>query len=318
MHRITQIVASVILLLSVYIPRVATSSPSNYFAPLLASDVENGRATVEALMHNLASRSDASVFNAEIASDSNRSADPAGQLYVQTLLRLLHARQHPPQSECRSTRLLLVKSPEISYEGLGSVLSLLALGLAEAMYSNRTLVWGAELTPLLDLSRTVWTAPNPSARGVALDCARADRGGGAYSCFFEPLSACSLADASPAELVALRSDCFSDLARLKIVDHRRSFVAYMAPPGVPMSGPEPRWKNHLWYGALASYVFRLQPSVRAAFEATRSSLSGGRWATDTACAHVRHGDVRSVSGPGVPGGVGMRGMAPCAPSCAAR
>ena len=296
MVRITQIAASVILLISLCSPRVATSPPSNSFAPLLASDVERGRANVEALMHSLASRSDASVFNAEIASsDSNRSADAAGQLYVQTLLRLLHARQHPPQNECRSTRLLLVKSPEISYEGLGSVLSLLTLGLAEAMYSNRTLVWGAELTPLLDLSRTVWTAPNPSARGVTLDCTRADRGGGAYSCFFEPLSACSLADASPAELVALRSDGFSDLARLKIMDHRRSFVAYTAPPGVSVNGPEPRWKNHLWYGALASYVFRLQPSVRAAFEATRSSLSGGRWAPDTACAHVRHGDVRSVS-----------------------
>lgn len=129
---------------------------------------------------------------------------------------------------------------------------------------------------------------------MPLDCSSAVRGGGAYACFFEPLSSCSLADATPTEVAALRDSGYSDVARLKIMDHRRSFVAYAAPPGIPQD-PPPLWPNHLWYGALATYVFRVQAPLRAVFEATRASLSGGVWAADTACAHVRHGDVLSVS-----------------------
>lgn len=220
---------------------------ASHFVSLNGDSHELGYTAVQRYMHELEKRAQNGDSVARPPHPNGPRASESGVRYVDSLVRLIHARQHPPQTECRSTRLLLIKSPEISFEGLGSVLSLITLGLAEAMYSNRTLVWGAELTPLLELSRAVWSAPNASVRGTALDCSQADKGGGAFSCLFEPISSCSLADVAPSEITALRDDGYADDARIKIMDHRRSFVAYMAPPGVP--GPTPRWPNHLWYAA---------------------------------------------------------------------
>lgn len=116
------------------------------FTSLRESYVDRGRAAVEGFIRDLARRAGNISANRADEADAHAGAgyNSSGKSYVRTLLRLLHARQHPPRHECKATRLLLVKSPEISFEGLGSVLSLLTLGLAEAVYSNRTLIWGAE------------------------------------------------------------------------------------------------------------------------------------------------------------------------------
>ena len=233
---------------------------------------------------------------------------------AQHMFRLIYANQNPRPRLCGQTRLLLTQFPDDSYEGLGSVLSLLVISLAEALYSNRTLVWGADLTPLLELSRAAWESRgsdgSPAAGGLSttvhgtqLDCSRSGLGGSSFACLFEPLSTCSLADVSAAELRSLARDARDPAARVTVISHRRAVTAYTAPPGSsPNAAPH---ADHIWAGALASYAFRPQIHVASAFESTRGRLDGGRWGRETACMHVRHGDVLNVS----------RVRAVCALSC---
>ena len=57
--------------------------------------------------------------------------DPRGLKDVQLLLRMLHAQQNPPKFKCAQTRLLVVQFAFDSFEGIGSILKLVALGLAQ-------------------------------------------------------------------------------------------------------------------------------------------------------------------------------------------
>lgn len=209
--------------------------------------------------------------------------DPRGLDDVRLLLRMLHAQQHPPKPLCATTRLLVVQFAHESFEGLGSILKLVALGLAQAAFSNRTLVWGLDLSPILEYTRAEWEGGYPTVHGQRLRC-DAGGGGGAMNCFFAPLSSCSLADVTWEELRGLGVAGFDDSARVRLLEARRSVAAYHLPAGVLRRGS--RWPRHLWAGALALYAFRLQPGLVTAFEARRRALG---WAADTACVHVRHG-----------------------------
>lgn len=185
----------------------------------------------------------------------------------------------------------------------------------QAAWSNRTLIWGADLTPLFDLSRPAWEASRGANRtvvhGVPLSC-DASRGGGAYNCFFgecclcrrrrrstpggplrrptaEPLSSCSLADVTWEELRGLGESGFDDTARVKIAEARRGVTAYEPPPGVlPPSTVLPR---HKWTAAIAAYVFRVKPELHAAFERSHRALDWPADSSRVACAQIRHGDI---------------------------
>jgi hypothetical protein len=139
--------------------------------------------------------------------------DERGLRHLHTLIGLLHAQQHPPKTTCASQRLLVLQAPVPPSEGIGSILLTVAMGLAEAAYSNRTLVWGADLSDSLEQGRLEWQAAQQSAscatslghdgclliRGVPVSCEMGG-GGGAYGCIFKPLSSCSLADVQWNEL----------------------------------------------------------------------------------------------------------------------
>jgi glycosyltransferase involved in cell wall biosynthesis len=254
-------------------------------------------------------------------------------------LRALHAQQHPPRSECRSRRLLLVQNPARHFEGLASSMNQVVVGLAQAAHGNRTLIWGLSLPYLFDRTRPLWEPAadggdagaarvSDAARGLPMDgCARwKGRGGGPHACFFLPLSSCSLADVSPAELAALRADALNDGARVKMMEARRGVAAYHVPAEGPMAEAALRaagaaQPNVAWSAALAAYTFRLRPRVRAALEARREALwwggggeagaaaavtadgrsGGGGGAAAPArgavwSVHVRHGDVRALAG----------------------
>lgn len=175
---------------------------------------------------------------AEAGADSARVRDPGGVADVEHLLSVLHAQQYPTRASCSSVRLLMVQYQQGSLEGVGSLLKLVALGLAgkssgglhrgpmlrwphhtyaallpplspEAAYSNRTLIWGVDLSPSLELTRASWAwdaasgaEASPVVHGLPLRCA-STRGGGALGCFLQPLSSCSVADLSWEELTAV-------------------------------------------------------------------------------------------------------------------
>lgn len=104
--------------------------------------------------------------------DSRRSLE--GLQAARHYFRLIHASQSPDVPDCRRRRLLLTQFPDDSYEGTGSVLSSLVISLAEAFYSNRTLIWGADRacsprpvlvgTPALDLFTLPRFCSHPDAR----------------------------------------------------------------------------------------------------------------------------------------------------------
>ena len=65
------------------------------------------------------------------------------------------------------------------------------LALGQAVYENRTLIWGGDQPLIWELARDEWQT---GARGAAkaqygLDCDGWESGGGAFNCFFEALSA---------------------------------------------------------------------------------------------------------------------------------
>lgn len=167
----------------------------------------------------------------------------------------------------------------------------LAIGLAEAAHSNRTLIWGNQLPVLLGATAPVWrrgTAAYTDGRGLVLNCTT-HGGGGAFGCLYEPLSSCSLADVAAVELEALGAgEGFRDSARVRLQELRRGPALFVPPPQFRdglLATPRDR---HRWAGAIAAYVARLTSGVRSVFESQRAALDMGEhpWAM-----HVRHGDV---------------------------
>jgi hypothetical protein len=149
--------------------------------------------------------------------------------------------------------------------------------------------------------------PPFSVGGLTLECGDGWRGqgGGTWSCFFEPISSCSLADATFEEVAQLGADGFRDDARLRIAESaRRGVSAYHVPDasslpqwaavfGASSAADDARGKRgagagaaspsaaspataaantrgaHEWAAALAAFLFRLRPSLQAALEARR-------------------------------------------------
>ena len=148
--------------------------------------------------------------------------------FVKLMVQKLHEQQHPPKESCRHRRLLVTQFEQV-FEGFGSIMKVVLLGLAEAAHSNRTLVWGLDLPFLFENSRDEWYSSSSSSknkqknggqiqrkvkiRGIEFDCSSGNNGvydgSGPYGCFFMPLSSCGVQDVTVAELLQLgiKYDC---------------------------------------------------------------------------------------------------------------
>jgi hypothetical protein len=153
-----------------------------------------------------------------------RTADVA---LVQQMLAQLHAQQHPPKEECKTRRLLVTQFAN-SFEGLGSILKLVLLGLAEAAHENRTLIWGLDLPFMFENSREEWYDNTTytgrhdvhiqGRDGFQFDCGSYTYydGSGPYACFFQALSTCTMDDVSFAEMRGMGPSGFDDGTRVRI------------------------------------------------------------------------------------------------------
>ena len=218
---------------------------------------------------------------------------------VATILADIDARQNPDVQTCSSRRLLLLNYPSdvIHGDGLAQLLLRIVLGLGEAAYADRTLIWGAEIPLLFDAPMSLLRGGHhwDDGSGLALNCSAWRGGGGAYNCVYQRLSTCSLADVTQAELADIgQGGGLRDSARVKVQESRRGPVAFM--PTTPFRAEHdsitPR-ARHRWAGALAAYATRLVPNVSAIFEARRAALglTGPYWSL-----HRRHGDVAATPG----------------------
>ena len=224
---------------------------------------------------------------------------------VRELVARLHNQQFPPPESCAHRRLLVTQFALDSLEGIGSILKLLMIGLAQAAYGNRTLVWGLDQSPIFEYTRSLWQDGRPGGKpvwpGAGVDNCDWGGGGGAYGCFFERISSCTLADVRWSELTALGEDGHDDAARVRLIEARRSPVTYYPPPrllaalaagGLPAAAVR-RSPGHKWGAAIAAYTFRLRPSVLATFEARRAATRPA-WPRPLLGLQVRHGDVLAM------------------------
>lgn len=186
--------------------------------------------------------------------------------YDATIANDIFTNQNPPPTLCSKKRLLILDSDPTYFEGTGSIMKVIMFGIAEAMHSNRTLVWG-RFIPELYSRADKKSCYNPSE-------------GGLYDCFFKKLSTCSMKDVTSLEIVGLGQNGYDDTARVVLQQPRRGLAAYV-PPKPYRAIPD---IELIWPTSLAAYVFRLKippPDVPGP--------------SPLYCAHVRHGDVRALS-----------------------
>lgn len=258
---------------------------------------------------------------------------------IRKIMDAIHKQQHPPRSTCKSRRLLIVQFSH-TMEGIGSLLKHLTAGLAEAAHSNRTLIWGLDLPYSFGHTRRLWQSAAQhkplSISGIDVFCDNGwlHQGGGPYSCFFQPLSTCSLEDADIEELVELGRRGFSDESRLKIMETRRGPACYHPPVNIPLfknlglfsecdsngtinkRDGHDAMERHEWAAALAAYVFRLKRRLKKIFDNRRVSVWPIEAGGNVACQcglnrtiaqsvtgnvsrkvwgfHIRHGDTKAM------------------------
>lgn len=168
---------------------------------------------------------------------NNKTAN-SGQRVVRDIMRAIHAQQHPPKHECKTRRLLAIHLRTSTLEGLGSITKQIIVGLAVAMHSDRTLVWGLAPPFLYDHTRDIWADDLKIKVGMNdIKCPKdKDPGGGPYECFFEKLSSCSLLDATREEMSELATNAFDDSSRIMVSDvsqtTRKSVTMYHPPKGL--------------------------------------------------------------------------------------
>jgi hypothetical protein len=231
-----------------------------------------------------------------------------GVTFIKDIMEVIHARQHPPKEECKNRRFMVLQMSSTSFEGTGSVLKQVMIGLAIAMHSNRTLIWGVGHPFMFEHTKELWAGEdydNLKINNDYLDCSQHDHAGGPFGCFLQPISTCSLADASPSELISFSHNAYNESARLTMGEIRKGVALYHPPFGLfdyiwsqtkhvhgnkyDFKGREP----HLWASAIAAYVFRLKPNVFEIFQKRSDALFKG---LDTIWGmHVRHGDLKALS-----------------------
>jgi hypothetical protein len=118
----------------------------------------------------------------------------SGVKVIHEIMKVIHSVQHPqllqpnthPDSDssaytsnnlCANRRLLVLNMKSNTFEGSGSLVKQFMIALAQALHSNRTLVWGLGLPHLYAHSRYLWAGENRhriDVNGIELDCSSAD------------------------------------------------------------------------------------------------------------------------------------------------
>jgi hypothetical protein len=173
--------------------------------------------------YNVWKQSEVSSYITDPSLDSNNhSPDSDGRKLVHDMMKVIHASQHPPKEDCKSTRLLVIHMKTESLEGLCSLVKQVAMGLSAAVHGNRTLVWGLYTGQFMfEATSDVWLGAKRDGillGGTRISCPKGDNPlGGPFECFFQPMSTCTLDDISPEELVKLQSNPFDDAERVKLL-----------------------------------------------------------------------------------------------------
>jgi hypothetical protein len=197
-----------------------------------------------------------------------------------------------------------------SLEGIGSIMREIMFGLAVALHSNRTLIWGLDVPWMFHRSKSVWSLPSRQSikiGGYEFNCSNAhEKRGGAFNCFFEDLSSCSMEDISPQELSEFSVNPYDDLSRIALTEVRKAIALYHPPYGI-FNQIEKRLnvdikslkvqKAQMWSSVVAAYAFRLKPYLIDGFTQSIKNRFGLQmklkikdvklWGI-----HVRHGDVK--------------------------
>lgn len=139
-----------------------------------------------------------------LANDSSTDS-----MNMKKIMKYLQDQQHPPKESCKSRRLLMTQFIQGNFEGLGSIIKVIMMGIAEAAHSNRTLIWGLDLPFIFERARHEWynkdleEGHKTFIKGFEFDCGSSYQGGGPYGCFFEQLSTCTIEDISGTELLQI-------------------------------------------------------------------------------------------------------------------
>jgi hypothetical protein len=237
--------------------------------------------------------------------------------FMNKVVKMLHAMQHPLPKRCRQRKLLVLQMRGTSFEGTGSLLKQVLLGIAVAAHSNRTLVWGLGLPYIYEHTQDIWQGESNGKiqfhpNSINVDCSNPDPTGGAYKCFFEAMTGCTLADASASEIIRYSANPYNDTDRLMVGDISRRGVALFHPPeGLfeyivgHQKGPLGKGKvvtpedikgveSNLWVSAVAAYVFRLKPAVTSQYTLKYAASFGLLSPRPLWGFHVRHGDLKAM------------------------
>lgn len=126
---------------------------------------------------------------------------------------------------------------------------------------------------------------------------------GPFNCFFEPLSSCSLADASQDEIKRLSENGYNDSDRLMLVDVRKALALYhpsrslfraiMTQGKFSQQDMDGIWKDagYLWAASISAYAFRLKSNVAKMFAKRAASVLPANGVAFGL--HVRHGDIKA-------------------------
>lgn len=229
-------------------------------------------------------------------------------VFIQDIIDVIHKKQQPAKEDCKKKRLLALQMSSTSFEGTGSLLKQAMLSLAISMHSNRTMVWGLGYPFLFEHSKDVWDSDNyeeVQINNEILDCSQPDPAAGAYGCFFEPLTTCSLDDLTAAELIDFSNNAHNHSARIVLSEISKGVALYHPPVGLfdyiwsKRKYPDSlkyefiNRQAHLWAAAISAYVFRLKPNLSQSFGKKFDYIFDGMesvWGM-----HIRHGDLKALS-----------------------
>lgn len=205
-------------------------------------------------------------------------------IIMRKIFEAIYKQQNPIKESCKTRRLLLTQFSQHSFEGIGSVLRMIQMGMAEAAFSNRTLIFGLDLPYLFEKTKDIWRNKNKyhyndlvNVSNIGLECGSwVGQGGGSYNCFFQPLSSCSLGDLSYQELYDLGHNGYDDEARIRIQEAHRGPALYHVPYDLPLYDNvfslKMKYPRHKWASVIAAYSFRLKPNLINIFEKRRLNL----------------------------------------------
>ena len=235
-----------------------------------------------------------------------------GTRLMKDLVKLIHSHQNPPKKDCLKKRFLVMHMKVLGYEGIGSVLKQIIVGLAIAMQSNRVLVFGGAFPYLFEYTDDVWGGHDKRRfqndihiNDKILDCSTgSDSNSAAYDCFFQQLSTCSLLDATVKEIEYFSVNGYDEQNRILLSDMtqtaRKAIALYQPPMGlfqkvfkVTNYSEEfiisiQDYLPHYWFSAITSYVFRIKSDLIKQFDTMNEKLVNSHASDNSGASATSH------------------------------